>query len=310
MRQIVSGGIIFDIKRFAIHDGPGVRTTVFLKGCPLRCWSCHNPEGQDSQPEIFVRPERCNACGDCLAACEAGAVSLDESLTVSRERCDLCGSCVDACIPGALQIAGRTVSVQEVMAEIERDVVFYDESGGGATFSGGEPLAQPTFLTDLLVACRRRSIPTAVDTSGYAPRSVFATILPLVDLFLYDLKLLDAERHREFTGMSNSVIVQNLEWLARRGGDVVVRLPLLSGVNDDPGNVDSLGQLLAGLPRRYPVDILPYHNIGSDKYSKLGRSYKMGRAKPPSRDTVAAVARALMKHGLDITIKGQAYVIE
>ncbi len=308
--SIVTTGLIFDIKRFAIHDGPGVRTTVFLKGCPLSCLACHNPEGQSSEPDVFVRADRCNRCGDCMVVCGTDAISVADGLWLSRDRCDLCGSCVDVCLPGALQIAGRRVTVRDVVNELERDIVFYDESGGGATFSGGEPLFQPEFLVELLKACRERGISTCVDTSGHAPQSVFAAIRPLVDLFLYDLKLLDARAHQEFTGLSNGVIVENLGWLAANGGDVVVRLPLLPGVNDDSANTDALGRLLAGLPRRYPVDILPYHNIGSEKYSRLGRTYRLQHTKPPADSVVEAVAHKLLSYGLNITIKGEAYAAE
>jgi pyruvate formate lyase activating enzyme len=301
-------GTIFDIKRFAIYDGPGVRTTVFLKGCPLSCWACHNPEGQLAKPDLFVRSERCNLCRDCLEICRLGAISLDGGeLVVSREKCDSCGSCAEVCLPGALEVAGREVTVAEVMEEIEKDVLYYDESGGGATFSGGEPLSQPEFLQTLLGECRKSSISTAVDTSGHFPSCLVETVQPLVDLFLYDLKLIDEGRHWSFTGMSNGPVIENLRLLAQLDAAVIIRFPLLSGVNDDSDNVEQLGQLLASLPVSYPVDILPYHRIGRDKYSRLGRTYRMGDTEPPSEDKVAVAAQALAGFGIDVSVKGEAY---
>lgn len=301
-------GTIFDIKRFAIHDGPGVRTTVFLKGCPLSCWACHNPEGQLAEPDIFVRSERCNLCQDCLEICRLGAICLDGGeLVLAREKCDSCGSCAEVCLPGALELAGREMTVTEVMNEIEKDVLYYDESGGGATFSGGEPLSQPEFLQTLLGECKRIGISTAVDTSGHFPSFLVETFQPLVDLFLYDLKLIDEGRHWSFTGMSNRPVIENLRLLAQLDAAVIIRFPLLSGVNDDGDNVEQLGQLLASLPISYPVDILPYHRIGRDKYSRLGRIYRMGDTDPPSEAMVAAAARALVGFGLDVSVKGEAY---
>jgi pyruvate formate lyase activating enzyme len=307
----VTTGLIFDIKRFAVHDGPGLRTTVFLKGCPLSCWSCHNPEGQSTDREVFVRPERCDVCADCLELCRLGAISLDgDSVVVARDRCDRCGSCVDVCLPGALEMTGREVTVAEVMGEIDRDVLYYDESGGGATFSGGEPLAQPLFLERLLVECRKRQISTAVDTSGHAPASLFDSIRPIVDLFLYDIKLIDEERHQAFTGASNKPILENLRMLAEWGATVVIRFPLLTGINDDSTNVEQLARFLVALPTRYSVDILPYHRIGQDKYLRLGREYRMQDTCPPADEDVYKTAQLLADFGLEVAVRGEPYAPE
>jgi len=302
----LSTGTIFDIKKFAIHDGPGVRTTVFLKGCPLGCWLCHNPEGQSTEVELLLRSGRCNRCGDCVEYCPRDAISLsEEAVQIDRYRCDLCGACVDVCLPGALELAGREVSVNEVMAEIEQDVVYYDQSGGGVTFSGGEPLAQPTFLLALLRACRERGIRTALDTSGYAAPGVFRRIARHVDLFLYDLKLMSEERHREFTGVSVAPIHDNLRWLSGQSASVVVRFPLLPGINDDGDNVGATGEFLSSLAVLYPVDILPYHRMGVDKYVRLDREYRMPDLEPPSRDGLGAVVEQLRGYGLRVTVRGE-----
>jgi pyruvate formate lyase activating enzyme len=299
-------GTIFDIEKFAIHDGPGLRTTVFLKGCPLGCWVCHNPESQAFEPELMLRDGRCDRCGDCIPACVPGALSLNHrALRLERSRCDLCGACVSVCVAGALEIAGREVSVAQVIEEIDRDLVYYDESGGGVTFSGGEPLSQAEFLLELLRACRERGIRTALDTCGHAPPAVFQSVAPFVDLFLYDLKIMDAARHLEFTGLTNEMIHDNLRWLSGQDADVVIRFPLLPGINDDAENVRALGAFLAALARRYPVDILPYHRLGLGKYASLGREPRLPDLAPPPREAVLEAVEDLRAFGLHVTVRGE-----
>jgi pyruvate formate lyase activating enzyme len=271
---LVNTGTIFDIKKFAIHDGPGVRTTVFLKGCPLGCWLCHNPESQSFRPELMIRDGRCTRCGDCIEACAENAVSLNgNSVHIDRYRCDLCGACADVCLAEAIEVAGRDVTVAELMYELEKDVVYYDESDGGVTVSGGEPFAQPEFL--------------------------------LVDLFLYDLKIIDDQRHREFTGVGVESIHENLRWLAERGRAVIVRYPLLPGINDDEENIRAMGGFLTSLEDRPRVDILPYHRAGVDKYDRLGREARLPEIQAPSEELVAAVARRLEGSGLQVTVRGE-----
>jgi pyruvate formate lyase activating enzyme len=302
----LSAGTIFDIKKFAIHDGPGVRTTVFLKGCPLRCWLCHNPESQDFSSELLRRDRRCNRCGDCLDACAPSALSLNgDAVLIDRYRCDLCGACADACLPGALELVGREVTVEEVMGEIEKDRAFYDESGGGVTFSGGEPLAQPEFLADLLQSCKRQDISTVVDTCGFASREVIDRVRGQVDLFLYDLKIMDESRHQSFTGVSNQPIHENLRWLSGQGAAMVVRYPMLPGINDDERNVREMGEFLASLPNRPPIDILTYHKTGIDKYARLDREYALPEMEPPADEDVAEVAQLLNRCGLRVTVRGE-----
>jgi pyruvate formate lyase activating enzyme len=308
---LTTTGTIFDIKRFAIHDGPGVRTTVFFKGCPLTCWACHNPEGQTSGVDLLVRDERCNVCGDCLTECPPDALSKNgDSVQIDRYRCDLCGACADVCLRGALELAGRTVTVADVMHEVLRDVLYYDESGGGVTFSGGEPLFQPDFLLALLGECKEREISTVVDTSGQAPQHVVEAVAELVDRFLYDVKLLDNDRHREFTGAANHQIIGNLEWLSNHGSAATVRLPLLPGINDDVDNLNALGAFVSSLGNRHPVDILPYHRTGVDKYDRLGRGYALPDAEPPGEEVIAGTVELLQEHGLDVTVRGESYVLE
>jgi len=302
----LSAGTIFDIKKFAIHDGPGVRTTVFLKGCPMGCWLCHNPESQASSRDLLLRQGRCDVCGDCVDVCSPVAISLNEnSVRIDRSRCDLCGACVDACLRDALEIAGREVTAAEVMEEVEKDAVFYDESGGGITFSGGEPLSQPEFLLELLRSCRIRGFRTALDTCGHAEPEILRQVAEHVDLFLYDLKLIDDARHLQFTGTSNRSIHQNLRWLAEQDADVLIRFPLLPGINDDEDNIDALGSLLSSMPVRYGVDILPYHRLGVDKYDRLDRDHKLPELRPPTQKQITEVAGRLKGYGLHVMVKGE-----
>lgn len=294
-------GIIFDIKKFSIHDGPGIRTTVFLKGCPLSCWWCHNPEGQASREELILRPDRCIACRACVEACDRGAVTSDQGAVVtSRERCTSCGACVEVCYAGARELVGRQMTVADVMAEIERDRPFYDQSGGGVTFSGGEPLSQPAFLRDLLEACKDMGLHTVLDTCGFAGWEVLDGLRAYVDLFLYDLKLMDDGRHREITGVSNEPILRNLSRLSREGHRIILRVPIIPGVNDDEANLRQIARFAAALSSLRRVDLLPYHRIGRDKYQRLGKDCLMPEVDPPTHERVTEIARMAAGFGLEV----------
>ena len=301
-------GLIFDIKKFAIHDGPGLRTTVFFKGCPLECWLCHNPESRAAEQELMVRTAGAALCADCLKHFHAGAFSQRPgSRAVLSVEAGPCEACEALFLTGDLAIAGREVSAEEVLEEIERDAVFYDESGGGATFSGGEPLAQLDFLEGLLEGCAARGFHTAVDTCGYAPGEAIERIRDRTSLFLYDLKMMDEERHRAFTGVSNAPILENLRSLAVAGAEVVIRMPLLPGINDDDENLKSVGAFLRTLDRSFPVDILPFHRIGIDKYARLGLEHSMPDLQPPEPPAVGHAAAIMTDAGLEVMIRGIPY---
>jgi pyruvate formate lyase activating enzyme len=307
VRGEMEEGVIFDIKRFAIHDGPGIRTTVFFKGCPLRCGWCHNPESQGAEPELVVRPSRCQRCSSCLRVCPERALSFSgEGISVDRSRCTRCGTCARACPSQALEIVGRAVTVGETVGEIVRDVPFYDESGGGATFSGGEPLWQPDFLAAVLRACHERGIHTAVDTCGFAPWETIARVREATDLFLYDLKLMDSGRHAELTGVPNALILENLERLSRLGQTLIVRVAVIPGINDSERELRALGEFVGSLRNPPPIDLLPYHRIGVGKYTRLGRLYHLGEVTPPSEERMAQIVRLFRRYEFPVTVGGEA----
>ena len=296
-------GLVFHIMRFSLHDGPGIRTTVFLKGCPLSCWWCHNPESQSFQPNLMYFEDRCRRCGDCMAVCPERAVNYADGRIGLPVVCQACGACVDACVAGARELAGRRMAVSEVVREIERDVVFFDESGGGVTLSGGEPLSQPGFTEALLEACRARRIHSVLDTCGLADPEVLLRVSEQADLILYDLKLLDTAKHASYTGVPNTLILRNLEALVAAGRAVRVRFPLIPGVNDGAEEIAELMQLLARLGLRH-LDLLPYHRIGIDKYRRLGILPRLADLPAPSAAQVGRAASQLEQHGFAVKIGG------
>ncbi|HEY3415996.1 MAG TPA: glycyl-radical enzyme activating protein [Armatimonadota bacterium] len=303
--QRAARGVVFDVMRFSTHDGPGIRTTVFLKGCPLNCAWCHNPESQSARPEALLRPNLCIACLACIQACPEGAIrAVDGQAVTDRTICTVCGTCLKTCPADARAIAGREMAVDEVLAEIVKDEAFFEESGGGVTFSGGDPLAQSGFLLALLEACKRREIHTAVETAGYAPWAAFERIRPFVDLFLFDLKLADPELHRKYTGVDNAPILANLRRLAEAGSRLVVRIPLIPGVNDGATELAAVGAFVATLPGVVRVDVLPYHRAGAEKYRRLGRDYLLDELAAPSESQVSAAIGCLRQCGLDVHVGG------
>jgi pyruvate formate lyase activating enzyme len=298
-------GTIFQIERFSTHDGPGIRTTVFLKGCPLSCLWCHNPESQRYEPELTYRETRCIRCWDCLNACPGGALARSgDDLVFEQGRCIRRGKCVQVCQSQALELVGRQVTVPEVVAEIEKDVAFYDESGGGVTFSGGEPFGQPQFLFELLESCQEHEINAAVDTCGLTGRQTITDAAELADLFLYDLKLMDPARHLKYTGASNRLILENLTTLSALGSRVVVRVPVIPGINDDDKNIRDLAEFLANLAHPPIVSLLSYHRAGVHKYAGLGRSYEIPETQPPSPQRIDEIKELLKNRGLCVMAGG------
>jgi pyruvate formate lyase activating enzyme len=297
---IMTSGMIFDVKRYAIHDGPGIRTAVFFKGCPLECWWCHNPEGQRAEAQLIFRENRCKAAKACLAACPRGAISWDGKSITHWDACDNCGKCAEVCFSGAREIVGREISVEQLMAEIERDIPFYDQSGGGVTFTGGEPMQQITFLEQALSACKDKQIHTTVDTCGYSSWENFWAILPKVDLFLYDVKLMDAEKHIKYTSVPNKLILENLKKLSSEGANIIVRIPLIPEVNDDEENLENSASFLKGLPKLLGIELMPYHEIGVAKYQALGMSFHREELSPPTEEQVLKVGNMFKDRNLPV----------
>ena len=295
-------GRIFDIKRYSIHDGPGIRTTVFLKGCALRCLWCHNPESVDPGPELMHWPARCARCHACVKACPLAALSTDPAgaVVIDRTRCDLCGQCAEACLSDAMQIVGREMSVDDVIAEVERDRIFYEQSGGGVTLSGGDPLVQSDFAEALIEACRYRGIHAAVDTAGLSANGVLDRLEAKADLVLFDLKCMDEARHREFTGVSNVPILDNLKRLAAGGIEIWVRIPLVRGVNDDDDNIGRTIAFLRSLRTIRRVGILPYHSGGLEKARRIGRGSQFRKFEAPAEERIAGIEAAFLEAGFEV----------
>ena len=305
VETVATGGRVFNIQRCSVHDGPGIRTTVFLKGCPLSCRWCHNPEGIDEAPVLMINADRCVTCGACSEACPVeigGAAPAGQQW--DRGACIRCGSCVEACQADARELVGHDYGVDELVDELERDRVFFETSGGGVTFSGGEPLAQSGFLIDCLRECRRRGLHTAIDTCGLAPKEILLEVASGADLLLYDLKHMDPMRHRSETGADNRLILENLRALSESNVDVWIRVPLIPGFNDDAANMEATGAFLEGLPRRHRVFVLPYHGIATGKRSRLEETTAESGLQSPDAQTLGAVAEVLAHHNLDVTVGG------
>jgi pyruvate formate lyase activating enzyme len=298
-------GIVFDVKRYAVHDGPGIRTTVFLKGCPLRCLWCHNPESWYQMPEPSLRASQCRACGRCVERCPQDAIACrDNAAVTDPEKCNACGQCLDACAAGAREIIGREVRVSEIIEEVERDVVFYDESGGGVTISGGEPLMQDEFTAALAAECKRRHLHTALDTTCHAPWIVLEPLLDDVNLLLCDLKHMDSAAHERLTGVPNELILENIRRLAQHGKAMILRVPVVPGLNDSEENITATGEFACSLDGVDRVDLLPYNEAIQAKVARLAKHYEIWQAETPGRERMEQIAGRLGEFGLHIKIDG------
>jgi len=281
-------GLIFDIQRYSTHDGPGIRTTAFFKGCPLRCFWCHNPESIHPAPEILFWRERCIGCSACVGVCSAGAlIEAPGTPTLNRALCTACGACANACPSDALNLAGRWIEPHDLVQELARDRVFFETSGGGVTFSGGEALMQPGFLTQTLKLCKAEGLHTAVDTCGESPWEDIAATLPYADLYLYDIKPRPTKLARE-----------NFRKLTEAGADIQVRIAVIPGENDAP---ESMREVLS-LVRGHSVCLLPFHRLGIGKYAALGLTYAAQKLEPPSPETISALADLLRGAGCVVEI--------
>lgn len=298
--------LIFDIKRYSINDGPGIRITVFLKGCPLSCTWCHNPESQSACAQKLYTDAKCIGCGECVRACPHQALTLTpEGIVTDDDKCTVCGLCADVCPTKAIEMSGRRMTVAELMRVIERETVFFDHSEGGVTVSGGEPLMHPEFLCELLDACGEEDIHRTVDTTGLAATETLLNVARRTDLFLFDLKSMDSQTHRKYCGVDNVLILENLRALAAAGADIWIRIPLIVGVNCDEKNIRETAAFVASLdgpPRK--VHLLPFHNIAVKKYEKLGKPCDLSGMSEPSPGELESIVSIFEAHGIDAVVGG------
>lgn len=298
-------GRIFNIQRYSIHDGPGIRTTVFFKGCPLKCQWCHNPESQSYERDIMIFGDKCINCGFCVRACDKGALDIkDNEVMFKSHLCTKCGKCCEACPTGCRAIVGEDKTVEYIMKEIEKDRVFYEESQGGVTFSGGEPLSQGEILKEILKRCSKEKIHTVVDTSGYGSKELIKDIVPYVDLFLYDLKSIDDTVHKKFTAVSNKIILENLKLIGELQGNIYIRIPIIPGINDSEEQIDSFIDVIKNVKGVLQVNILPYHHISEEKYRRLNRVYQCKHIEEPRNEHMEFIKNRFEKVGFKTIIGG------
>lgn len=294
--------MIFGIQRFSVHDGPGIRTTVFMKGCPLKCEWCHNPESKVMRPELFFEHDLCILCGECVRACQKDVhMIIDNKRVIRRELCDRCGKCIDACSTGALELKGKIVTVNEVMDEVLKDQPYYRRSGGGITLSGGEPLMQPDFSKALLIRSKENEINTAIESCGFTKWNVFKEILDLVDLTIYDIKITDPELHRRYCGVENSLILENLKRAINIGKTIIVRMPLIPSISDTNENLAQTGILLSNLGIK-SLEMIPYHAFSKDKCRALGIKYSLCDLKSQTNEKLNNIRKLLSSFGIDAKI--------
>jgi len=297
-------GLIFDVKRYSIHDGPGVRTTVFFKGCPLRCLWCHNPESQKNTKELMHHPEDCIFCLTCKSVCNQSAINVNKSgIEINQNLCTLCGECAENCPTNALEMIGKFYEPDELIDELLKDRDFFDD-GGGVTVSGGEPLMQFDFLMEVLALLKKEQVNIALDTTGFADTDKLLSTLSFVDIYLYDIKHMDSETHKRYTGVGNGKIINNLIELDRKGARISIRLPLIPTINDDDENIEKTANFVSKLNCVESVDILPYHSMMEDKYKKLNRPFFLKHIKKPTKRRIEDVKRNFERFGLKVNIGG------
>ncbi len=298
-------GEVSHIQFYNVHDGPGIRTVIFLKGCPLRCQWCSNPETRSTKRELGLKRTLCTACDKCLPRCSRGALYLDSHglIQVHRDKCDRCGDCVSSCLPGALTIYGQTMTAQDVFAEIQRDKMFYGD-GGGATISGGEALLQAPFVAEVFRLCQEDGINTCLETAGFVSRQAWDMVLPYTDLILFDLKHMDSDEHRRMTGVPNEPILSNSRWLAELNVALQFRVPLIPGFNDSPEHISRLTEFVKGLNGTgiKGIELMPYHHMGIGKYISLDEEYSMGETNVPDTNHIELTRQHIEGLGIACTV--------
>jgi pyruvate formate lyase activating enzyme len=299
-------GLIFDIKRFAINDGPGIRMTIFFKGCNLSCEWCHNPESMSPRVQKMYTASKCIGALECIKECPNEALKMTaEGVVTDFDACALCGRCAEVCPSKAFEMSGQILSIEELMSKLENEAIFFDQSGGGVTFSGGEPLMHADYLIEALKECGKRYYHRVVDTTAFAHIDVLMEVAAHTELFLIDLKVMDSEVHRSYTGVGNEKILRNIEALAKTSCEIIFRIPLIDGVNTDEENIETTADFILGLEGdRRNVNLLPYHNIAENKYNKLGnlKGYKAFAA--PQEKEVERIMAQFREKGIDASVGG------
>lgn len=296
--------MIFNIQKFSIHDGPGIRTTVFFKGCPLNCTWCHNPESQSFTKELMVSNDKCTNCGKCINHCSVGAIRIENGMVFTDfQKCIHCGKCTDYCISNAREIVGEELNLSEILKEIDKDRVFYDQSKGGVTFSGGEVMCQADAVAFLAKRCKEKGISVAVDTCGHVPFGNFEKVLDFVDVFLYDIKLMNNDIHEKYMGAGNQLIMENLIKLSERGANINLRIPIIGGVNDDIKSMEEILEFIKDTNIN-KVNLLPYHDIAKNKYERLGKIYEGTFLTKPSEEKMEELKKVFERRGYNIKIGG------
>lgn len=296
----IKGLVVSSIERYAVFDGPGIRTLVFLKGCPLRCLWCDNPESQKIKSQIFLISDKCIGCGQCLTTCPQGATTLSKTgeIKINRKLCTGCGKCVETCYAGARVVIGKYMTVRHVLEEIMKDSIFYRRSSGGVTLSGGEPLMQAESAREILRGCSERNIHTALETSGYADWESVKAILEYVDLVFLDIKHMDSFAHRKFTGVPNELILENAKNISLLKIPMIIRVPIIPGYTDSEENIKATAKYVVGLRTVNKIELLAYHGYGELKYERLGSRYRLKNLKPPSKERMERLKEIVESYGL------------
>lgn len=298
-------GVIFNIQKFSLHDGPGIRTIVFFKGCNMSCLWCSNPESQEVAPQIMFNKNLCTKCGRCQSVCETSAIDMNSVYRIDKSKCIKCKRCVESCLNGALVLEGKKYSVEEIIKELKKDSVQYRRSNGGITLSGGEVLLQPDFAVALLKECKSYGWHTAIETAMYVNSEAVKKVMPYIDLAMIDIKSMDDEVHKKFTGVSNNIILKNIKLSDQLTKEIIIRIPVIEGFNADLQSIGEIAQFSKSLTNLKRIDLLPYHNYGENKYEAIGRDYLLGELKSPSEDKMERLKALVEIMGIPCTIGAQ-----